>query len=772
MAQTPKLNANNIDEVIKAMTLKEKIELCVGTHRASDISQGGKYADVVAGVAGATIGIPRLGIPYTLLADGPAGLRINPTRPYDSNTYYCTHFPIGTCLSSSWNTDLVTSVGAAIGDEVHRYGVDVLLAPGVCIHRNPLCGRNFEYYSEDPVLSGNIAAAYINGVQSQGVGTSIKHFAFNNQETQRLGNDAIVSQRAAREIYLKNFEIAIKKAQPWTVMSSYNLVNGKMTSERRDLLTTILRDEWGYKGIVMTDWGGGRDPIRRPHPGNVGLSAFNGLPDRAANMYAGNDLIEPGGEDDIEDIENAVKSGKLDIKYIDENVKRILQYIVKTPHFKGYQYKNDPDLKAHALVTRNAAAEGTVLLENKGVLPLSANIKNVALYGVAAYRPIAGGTGSGDVNRRYTVSLVEGMRNAGYTVDNSMIDTYTKHLSDHDAAVAKMDITWWRPKPLASEVVPSDESIQKAAQNDDVAIVTLQRLSGEGSDRTAKDFNLNETELQLLNKVTKAFHAQGKKVVVVLNIGGVIESASWKHIPDAILLPWQCGQEFGNSVAELLSGKLTPSGKLPMTWPIAYQDAASSKDFPSDGKGAEIMGDMSKWKDVKNVGYTLYDEDIYVGYRFFDSFKKNVSYPFGYGLSYTTFSYNNVKATDNGSNVTVSVSVTNTGNRPGKEVAEVYVTAPKGAIEKPEQELKAFAKTRTLQPGESQTLTMNIDKADLASFNTKQSAWVTDKGTYTFKVGASSRDIKGTATLSIRGSKQKVHNVLKPTMKLNLLTQK
>lgn len=772
MAQTPKLNANNIDEVIKAMTLQEKIELCVGTHRASDISQGGKYADVVAGVAGATIGIPRLGIPYTLLADGPAGLRINPTRPYDSNTYYCTHFPIGTCLSSSWNTDLVTSVGAAIGDEVHRYGVDVLLAPGVCIHRNPLCGRNFEYYSEDPVLSGNIAAAYINGVQSQGVGTSIKHFAFNNQETQRLGNDAIVSQRAAREIYLKNFEIAIKKAQPWTVMSSYNLVNGKMTSERRDLLTTILRDEWGYKGIVMTDWGGGRDPIRRPHPGNVGLSAFNGLPDRAANMYAGNDLIEPGGEDDIEDIENAVKSGKLDIKYIDENVKRILQYIVKTPHFKGYQYKNDPDLKAHALVTRNAAAEGTVLLENKGVLPLSPNIKNVALYGVAAYRPIAGGTGSGDVNRRYTVSLVEGMRNAGYKVDNSMIDTYTKHLSDHDAAVAKMDITWWMPKPLASEVIPSDESIQKAAQNDDVAIVTLQRLSGEGSDRTAKDFNLNETELQLLNKVTEAFHAQGKKVVVVLNIGGVIESASWKNIPDAILLPWQCGQEFGNSVAELLSGKLTPSGKLPMTWPIAYQDAASSKDFPSDGKGSELMGDMSKWKDVKNVGYTLYDEDIYVGYRFFDSFKKNVSYPFGYGLSYTTFSYNNVKATDNGSNVTVSVSVTNTGNRPGKEVAEVYVTAPKGAIEKPAQELKAFAKTRTLQPGESQTLTMNIDKADLASFNTKQSAWVTDKGTYTFKVGASSRDIKGTATLSIKGSKQKVHNVLKPTMKLNLLTQK
>ena len=729
MAQAPKLNANNIDEIVKAMTLQEKIELCVGTHRASDTSQGGKYADVVAGVAGATIGIPRLGIPFTLLADGPAGLRIQPIRPYDSNTYYCTHFPIGTCLSSSWNTDLVTSVGSAIGDEVHRYGVDVLLAPGVCLQRNPLCGRNFEYYSEDPVLSGNIAAAYINGVQSQGVGTSIKHFAFNNQETQRLGNDAELSQRAARELYLKNFEIAIKKAQPWTVMSSYNLVDGKMTSERRDLLTTILRDEWGYKGIVMTDWGGGRDPIRRPHPGNVGLSAFNGIPDRAANMYAGNDLIEPGGEDDIADIENAVKSGKLDVKYIDENVKRILQYIVKTPHFKGYQYKNDPDLKAHALVTRNAAAEGTVLLENKGVLPLNSSIKTVALYGVAAYRPIAGGTGSGDVNRRYTVSLVEGMRNAGYTVDESMIGAYTKLLSDHDEAVKKMNIEWWMPKPLASETVPSDADLQKQAQNDDVAIITLQRLSGEGADRTATDFNLNSKELELLNKVTDAFHAQGKKVVVVLNIGGVIESKSWKNIPDAILLPWQCGQEFGNSVAQLLSGKLTPSGKLPMTWPIAYQDAASSKNFPSDGTGSGIMGDMSKWKNTKNVGYTLYDEDIYVGYRYFDTFNKNVSYPFGYGLSYTTFSYNNVKATENGSKVTVSVDITNTGSHAGKEVAEVYVTAPKGAVEKPAQELKAFAKTRTLQPGESQTVTMDIDKSELASFNTKQSAWVEDAAT-------------------------------------------
>ena len=772
MAQgAPQLNANNIDEVVNAMTLHEKVLLCVGTHRANDKSQGGKYADVVRGVAGATIGIPRLGIPYTLLADGPAGLRIDPTRPYDSNTYYATHFPIGTCLSSSWNTQLVTSVGAAIGDEVHRYGVDVLLAPGVCIQRNPLCGRNFEYYSEDPVLSGNIAAAYINGIQSQGVGTSIKHFAFNNQETARLGNNAVVSQRAAREIYLKNFEIAIKKAQPWTVMSSYNQVNGTMTSERRDLLTTILRDEWGYKGIVMTDWGGGRDPIRRPHPGSVGLSAFNGLADRAANIEAGNDLIEPGGEDDIEDIENAVKSGKLKEKYLDECVRNILRYIVKTPHFKGYQYKNDPDLKAHALVTRNAAAEGTVLLENNDVLPLAKSIKKVALYGVAGYRPIAGGTGSGNVNRRYTVSIVEGLRNEGYTIDESMIDTYTQLLEKHDSVVKTMNILWWMPVPLAKEVVPSDEQVAQAAENDDVAIVVLQRLSGEGQDRTAEDFNLTKDEKEMLEKTANAFHAKGKKVVVVLNVGGVIETNSWKNIPDAILLPWQPGQEVGNSVAQLLSGKLTPSGKLPMTWPVRYQDAASSNDFPSESSDYTVEGDQSKYKDKRNYGYTVYNEDIYVGYRYFDTFNKNVSYPFGYGLSYTTFSYNDVKAENESDKVKVSVTVTNTGRYAGKEVAEVYVTAPKGSVEKPAQELKAFAKTKTLQPGESETLTMTIDKRDLASFVTKKSAWVADAGTYTFKVGASSRDIKGTATLSLSGYTEKVHDVLKPTVKMNLLTR-
>jgi len=759
----PKLNANNIDEVVKAMTLHEKALLVVGSGWGESTTANlGSFAKLVQGAAGSTVSIPKYGITTAVLSDGPAGLRIDPTRNYDSNTYYCTHFPIGTCLSSTWNTDLVQQVGRAIGNEVLEYGADVILGPGACLHRNPLCGRNFEYYSEDPVLSGNIAAAYINGVQSQGVGACIKHFCFNNQETARLGNDVRVSQRAARELYLKNFEIAIKKSQPWAVMSSYNGVNGTQTSERRDLLTTILRDEWGFNGIVMTDWTGGTDPIWR-----------NGATDRIANMIAGNDLIEPGEAISAQTIEDAVKSGKLDIKYLNENVKRILQMIVKTPRFKGYDYTNKPDLKAHAQITRNSAAEGTILLENKGALPFADNVKNIALYGVGSYDPIAGGTGSGNVNCSYTVSIVEGLRNNSYNVDNKILNTYTSYIKSAKDEIAKTPHEWWQSLPLPTEIIPTDSDLASAVQTNDIAVITLERLSGEGSDRTKADFNLSNEEIQLINKVTEAFHKAGKKSIVVLNIGGVIESASWKDVPDAILLPWQCGQEIGNSVADILCGKLSPSGKLPMTWPINLNDTPSSKNFPSDGIEVNSFAKgQAKYQAMKNIGYTNYEEGIYVGYRYFDSFKKNVSYPFGYGLSYTTFSYSKPNVINKNNAVEVSTTITNDGQNAGKEIAEVYVTAPKGKEDKPAQELKAFAKTRTLQPGESQTLTMAIEKSDLASFNEKASAWIVDPGTYTFRIGISSRDIKGVAKINVKGMEIKAHNVLRPIVKLNILTQK
>ena len=762
MAQ-PKLTANNIDAVIKAMTLEEKATIVVGTGMAGFSASPviGSSSSLVPGAAGTTAAIPRLGIPSIVLSDGPAGVRINPERDYDHNKYYATHFPIGTSLACSWNTTLVSQIGTAIGQEASDYGVEVMLSPGVCLMRNPLCGRNFEYYSEDPVLSGNIAAAYISGIQSQGVGTSIKHFCFNNQETQRMGNDARVSQRAARELYLKNFEIAIKKAQPWTVMSSYNLVNGTMTSESHDLLTNILRTDWGYKGLVMTDWFGGMDPVHR-----------GGKTNRAANIHAGNDLIEPGLDQDRADVVAAVKNGTLSEKDLDVCVRRVLELVVKTKRFAGVKYNNKPDLTAHAQVTRQAAAEGSVLLKNNGGLPLN-NVKNVALYGCGSYDLVAGGTGSGNVNRAYTISLVEGMRNAGYTVDLDLLNEYTPYINDYYKKNPK-------PGPLDLKVptLPSEKEVNVTdaeVNRNDIAVITLHRISGEGADRTIAQYNLEDNEKALIKNVCDAYHKAGKKVVVVLNIGGAIETASWKDEPDAILVPWQCGQEIGNSIADLLSGKATPSGKLSMTWPVKVEDDPSTANFPANTSRYDInnmRGDGSKVVNVKNIGYTDYDEDIYVGYRYYDSFNKNVSYPFGYGLSYTTFSYSGVKATDNGNTVTVTATITNTGNKAGKEVAEVYVTAPKGKVEKPAQELKAFAKTRTLQPGQSETLTMTIDKAELASFVTSKSAWVADAGTYTFKVGASSRDIKGTAKLNLKGSTKKVTNSLAPKVKLNLLTQK
>ncbi len=409
---TLKLKENNIDDIIAAMTLEEKAHLVVGTGMAGfsgDSAVIGETKALVPGAAGTTYPIARLGIPAVVLADGPAGLRIDPTREGDSATYYCTHFPIGTLLASTWDTALVEEVGQAIGNEVLEYGADVLLAPALNIHRNPLCGRNFEYYSEDPVVAGKIAAAYVRGVQSQGVGTSIKHFAVNNQESNRMGNDARLSQRALREIYLKGFEIAVKESDPWTVMSSYNYVNGTYASESSDLLTTVLRDDWGYPGMVMTDWFAGKDAV--------------------AQMIAGNDMLQPGTDKQYQAIIDGVKSGALDEKILDRNVRRILEMIVKTPHFRGYEFSNNPDLKAHAQITRRSATDGMVLLKNdNGTLPLSSDTKKVALFGCTSYDFIAGGTGSGNVNRAYTVSLLDGMKNAGFSLNPDLQGKYETHL--------------------------------------------------------------------------------------------------------------------------------------------------------------------------------------------------------------------------------------------------------------------------------------------------------------------------------------------------------
>lgn len=745
-------------DVIAKMSLEDKAHFVIGTGMTGVSGKSaviGATQSIVPGAAGTTYPLDSLGVPAIVLADGPAGLRIDPHREGDSATYYCTHFPIGTLLASTWNQTLVEQVGKAIGEEVKAYGADVLLAPALNIHRNPLCGRNFEYYSEDPLVAGKTAAAYVRGVQSNGVGTSIKHFSVNNQETNRMNTDARVSQRALREIYLKGFEIAVKEGQPWTVMTSYNYINGVYASQNKPLLQTVLRDEWGFDGTVMTDWFGGSDGARQ--------------------IEAGNDMLQPGRDEQFQSIVKGVKDGTLKEEALDTCVSRVLKLIERTPRYNGYQCDNHPDLKAHAAVTRQSATEGMVLLTNNGTLPLAGSVHNVALYGCTSYDFIAGGTGSGNVNHAYVVSLVDGLKNAGYKIDASLADVYAKHIAAEKKRVAHANdgnpFAKYLPLPLPEEMTFSDSQLSEQVAKADIAVLTIGRLSGEFQDRKTSDFNLSTAEQQLVEQVCAAYHAAGKKVVVLLNIGGVIETASWKQKPDAILCAWQGGQEGGNSVVDVLRGKVSPSGKLAMTWPVDYKDHASTKNFPIDMEPDYNLTDHGTLKaERKDYDYTNYEEDIYVGYRYFDSFGVPVSFPFGYGLSYTTFAYSDAKITSKGDGYDVSVKVTNTGKANGKEVVQLYFSDPRSQqLNKPVKELKAFAKTAELKPGESETVTMHVKAADLASFDEAASAWRVDGGRCQFLVAASSQDVKATLTAEVKSSTVKVNNVLAPKVKLNLL---
>jgi beta-glucosidase len=748
------LRSNNIPEVIKAMTLEEKAMLVVGADPG--FSRGypsffggpdtlfgkvpsvvGNTKQIVAGSAGTTYPIPRLGIPAIVLADGPAGLRIAPTREGVSQTYYATAFPIATLLASSWDTSLVRKVGQAMGNETLHYGVDVLLAPALNIHRNPLGGRNFEYYSEDPIVTGFMTAAMVKGVQGNGVGTSIKHFAANNNETNRMTINTVVSERALREIYLKGFQIAVKQSRPWTVMSSYNKINGVYASEQPELLNTVLRKEWGFNGLVMSDWFAGRDQVRQ--------------------LKAGNDLIMPGSTYIITEIVKAVKAGTLSQRDLDSNVAHILNVIVQTPKFKKYVHDDKPNLKQHAAVARAAATEGMVLLKNENnALPLAMGVKTVAAFGNASYQIITGGTGSGDVNKAYSVSMLEGLNNTGIKANEQLQGKYEAFLK-HAKDTLRRPPSFMDRQPLVSEYNPDTTLIQQMAKTTDVAIVTLSRSSGEFHDRLLEgDFYLTSTEKSLIENVGNAFHAQGKKLLVLLNTGGVIEVASWRNHADAILLSWQPGQEGGNAIADLLRGKTNPSGKLAVTFPLDYKEVPSAKNFP--GTPAE------------NPTEVRYEEGIYVGYRYYNSFQVPTAYEFGYGLSYTSFAYSDVKLSTSvfKDNLVATVKITNTGKTAGKEIAQLYVSAPFSKIDKPKSELKGFAKTGLLQPGESQELQFTLTPSDLTSFDMSRSAWIADSGTYTVNFGTSSKDFRLSKTFELPKELvvEKVNKVL--TLKTDL----
>lgn len=763
-AQTaPQLNANNIEEVIKAMTLEEKAQLLVGGGNDGFVGSGamlGHQKKFVPGAAGTTVAIPRLGIPATVQCDGPAGVHIDAHREGDSRNYYATGFPVGTCLASTWNTDLVRKVGEAIGNETLEYGCDVVLGPGMNLHRNPLCGRNFEYYSEDPVVTGLMGTAFVLGVQSQGVGVSAKHFAVNSQESDRTRVDERLSQRALRELYLKGFEMMVRKSNPWTIMSAYNKINGIYAQGNKDLLTNILRNDWGYKGIVETDWIGKREdlPVEQ-------------------EVAAGNDLLMPGYPAQVKDIVNAVKSGKLDINDVDRNVRRMLEYIVKTPRFKGYKYSGEPDLKAHAAITRQSSTEGMVLLKNNAALPIR-GLKTVALFGVNSYDFMSGGLGSGAVNVGYSVDMVTGLKNIGVATTPQLTEIYQNYVKYAKAKLKadKNPMMWFlnQGQPKLDEIDITERCVANEEPKADAAIITIGRQAGEGMDRQINgEFNLSKTEQDMIFRVSDAFHAKGKKVIVIINSGSVMETASWRDRVDAILVAWQPGIEGGNSVADILTGKVNPSGKLTMTWPIAATDHPSTANFAKE-YDMYTYKNMEGWGkgNIPGVDFSNHEEDIYVGYRYFDTFKKDVAYPFGFGLSYTTFEMGKPSVKANGKNIEVSVTVKNTGKVAGKQVAQVYVTAPKGAYEKPAKELKAFGKTRELKPGESQTLKMTLEKRDLASFDEANSQWKVDAGNYLFQVGTDVESIKGTATLKVAEYTEKTSSACAPNVQLNYLKQK
>ena len=752
------LQAGNIDEVVKAMALEEKCHFVLGC--GMHFNDEAKFP----GTAGSTFGVARLGIPETYCADSQQGLRMNAKRDWDHRDYYPTDFVASPTLASTWDREAAFKIGQGIGNEVREFGLDWILSPAMNLIRNPLCGRNHEYYSEDPYLSGTIAAGYVNGVQSEGTAASPKHFVANNQETNRNNNISQVSQRALREIYLKAFEIMVKESDPWTIMTSYNKLNGPYAVQNRELLTTIVRDEWGWKGMYVSDWNAGDDAV--------------------AAMLAGNDMLQPGQPKQYDAILEAAKNGKLPMAVLDANVKRILQYVVKTHNFKGYKYNNAPNLKAHAKTVREVGADGIVLLKNSGILPLTG--KRVALFGCTSYDWISGGSGFGGTSvGHYTVSLVEGMRSAGYEVYKPLLKAYTQHLAAEEKRLFPNGRPPFSllPPARADEKQFTAEEMAAAVDSTDVAIISLGRKSGEAADRNAEDFYLKEGEKALIKAVSEAYHAKGKQVVVLLDICSPIDVASWQDQIDALVCTWQGGQESGFSVADVLSGQVNPSGKLPMTFQINYGDAYADKNFPAhvDDK---TLGAMFMWgynKDQapkerqpqKDIDFTNYEEDIYVGYRYFDSFEKPVAYPFGFGLSYTTFDYDNMSVTEEYGIFTIKVDVKNTGDRAGRNVVELFVAAPNSKkLNKPVKELRNYTKTKLLQPGETETVTMQVKTSDLASFDEKASAWKTDAGRYAFLICSSVTTVEAKASAQVNAWYQKVHNVMKPNVKLNLLKRK
>lgn len=764
-------------DIVSQMTTQEKAELVVGRLWDMDNASKSPLFDY-PGLGMPISGVARFGLPVTICSDGSYGLK--KYIKMGNGKYGTTAFPIPIGMASSWNPSVAKEVAVAYGNEGKEYGVDILLGPAMNIMRDPLCGRNFEYYSEDPLLSGFMASAYVDGIQSNGVGATLKHFAANNQETDRIINDARVSVRALREIYLRGFEHTVKYSHPWSLMTAYSRINGVQCGENSDLIEKVARGDWGFDGVVMTDFGGkGWTPLQ---------------------VQAGNDLVMPGSTYHVQNILNGLKNGELTMKALDECCVRIIDYIKKTQHYKGYKYSKKPDLTAHAAIARRAAAETFVLLKNNGALPLQN--ATPAFFGTGSYDTRISGIGSGKVTSDYRINIADGFEKK----NTEIADWYDTFISQGKRKATKGMKMKQKNKVLETlllpEMLPGADTIKNIASKSSIGIYTITRNAGEGADRrpVEGDWLLTKQEKETMRQLADAYHAQGKKLIVLLNVPGPMETASWKDIPDAIMIVWLPGQEGGNAIADVLTGNVSPSGKLTVTLPNRYEDCPTYGNFPTgnegktvdyDKNGYQADADNMKKRDggnagqsqetifengktrlvdppkdqwVKNINYTNYDEGVYVGYRYYTTKNKPVSYPFGFGLSYTTFKYSNMTVKPIANGYEVTVSVTNTGKRAGKEVVEVYMHAPAIKESRPVKELVAFGKTRNLKPCESETLKMTVMKRDLAWFDENSSAWTLEKGKYTMTCAPSAVDkgVSKTVTVAKRAVLEKTSRALLP----------
>jgi len=663
----------DIQSIIAQMTLEEKAALCIGASPWT------------------TTPVERLGVPEMIVSDGPHGVR----RVPDVNTLAvkslpATCFPTASCLASTWDVDLIHKMGEALAEECIALDVDVLLGPGANMKRSPLGGRNFEYFSEDPYLAGEMAASIINGIQSRGVGTSLKHYAANNQEYQRFSISAEVDERTLREIYLPAFEKAVKQAKPWTVMCSYNKLNGTFASEHHYLLTDILKNEWGFEGLIVSDWGAVRD--------------------RVAALKGGLDLEMPGPQERrVKAVVDAVRSGELDEAILDESVRRILRIVFKA---KETPKTGTFDADAHHELAHKIACEGMVLLKNNGLLPLK-DQQHIAVIGRAAEHAHFQGGGSSHINpTKVAVPYKELQTQAG----NAEL-TYTEGYPTDNS--------------LRQDLI--DQAVAQA-QSADVAVLYIALPTfkeSEGYDR--HDLDLTDQQVALIQAVSKV----QPNTVVVLNNGAPVAMSTWIDGVAAVLESWMMGQAGGAAIADVLFGKVNPSGKLAETFPIKLTDTPAYLNWPGGS------------------GVVHYGEGLFIGYRYYDAREMPVLFPFGHGLSYTTFSYSNPKVSaktfKDVEGLMVTVDVTNTGEVPGKEIVQVYVHDQKSGLIRPPKELKGFAKVE-LQAGETKSVSIRLDFRAFAYYHPEHKQWITETGDFDIMIAASAEDVRHTLTVTLEST--------------------